>query len=156
MPPRDLTIRTQRFALAVRNFVRLLPHTDEARETGGQLRRAANSMRSNYRASRRGRSRKEFQSKLGTVFEEADECVDHLQYLSDAHIRHDAALLQQARELARIFAKSVSTARKNTERMKGIRRVNCLASQLVASSQLLYLSTYFSTSSTLSTYLLSQ
>jgi hypothetical protein len=52
------------------------------------------------------------------VFEEADECVDHLEYLKDANIRHDDALLQEARELAKIFAKSVSTARKNTERMK--------------------------------------
>jgi hypothetical protein len=52
------------------------------------------------------------------VFEEAGECVDHLEYLNDTDIRHDAALLQEARELAKIFAKSVSTARKNTERMK--------------------------------------
>ena len=111
-------VRTRRFALAVRQFVRALPLTDEARETGGQLRRAANSLRSNYRAARRGRSRAEFQAKLGTVFEEADECVDHLEYLKDANIRHDEALLQEARELAKIFAKSVSTARKNTERMK--------------------------------------
>jgi four helix bundle protein len=118
MAPRDLTVRTRRFALAVRQFVRALPLTDEARETGGQLRRAANSLRSNYRAARRGRSRAEFQAKLGTVFEEADECVDHLEYLKDANIRHDEALLQEARELAKIFAKSVSTARKNTERMK--------------------------------------
>jgi four helix bundle protein len=118
MAPRDLTDRTRRFALDVRQFVRSLPLTDEARETGGQLRRAANSMRSNYRAARRGRSRAEFQAKLGTVFEEADECVDHLEYLKDANIRHDDALLQEARELAKIFAKSVSTARKNTQRMK--------------------------------------
>jgi four helix bundle protein len=75
-------------------------------------------LRSNYRAARRGRSRAEFQAKLGTVFEEADECVDHLEYLKDANISHDDALLQEARELAKIFAKSVSTARKNTERMK--------------------------------------
>src|SRR5262245_15520600 len=118
MPPRDLTLRTRLFALAVRNFVRQLPKTDEAREAGGQLRRAANSMRSNYRASKRGRSRKEFESKLGTVFEEADECVDHLQYLKDSSIRHDATLFQEARELAMIFAKAVKTARENTERMK--------------------------------------
>jgi len=118
MAPRDLTVRTRRFALAVRQFVRALPLTDEARETGGQLRRAANSLRSNYRAARRGRSRAEFQAKLGTVYEEADECVDHLEYLQDAEIAHDAALLQEARELASIFARSVSTARKNTARMK--------------------------------------
>jgi four helix bundle protein len=118
MPPWDLVLRTRLFALAIRKFVRSLPKTDEARETGNQLRRAANSMRSNYRASRRGRTRKEFQSKLGVVFEEADECADHLRYLSESRIRHDGALLQEARELASIFAKAVKTARENTERMK--------------------------------------
>src|SRR5690349_9855598 len=109
MAPWDLVLRTRLFALAVRRFVRSLPKTDEAREAGSQLRRAANSMRSNYRASRRGRSRKEFESKLGTVFEEADECADPLRYLSESGIRHNAALLQEARELAMIFAKAVKT-----------------------------------------------
>ena len=42
---------------------------------------------------------------------EADECVDHLEYLRDTRIRDDAALLQEVRELAKIFARSVSTAR---------------------------------------------
>jgi four helix bundle protein len=120
MPPHDLIERTRLFALAVVAFCRRLPHTDEAREAAGQLRRAANSVRSNYRAARRGRSRAEFQAKIGTVFEEADECADCLQYLHDASIRRDPKLLQEARELARIFAKSVSTAKKNTRRMKEV------------------------------------
>ena len=64
-------------------------------------------MRSNYRAARRGRSRAEFRAKLGTVFEEADECVDCLEYFRDANISHDAALIEEARELAVDF-RSVS------------------------------------------------
>ena len=118
MPPRDLIERTRLFALAVTEFCRLLPHTDEAQEGARQLRRAANSVRSNYRAARRGRSRAEFQAKLGTVFEESDECVDYLQYFHDAGIRGDRALLQEAKELARIFARSVRTARRNTNGRK--------------------------------------
>ena len=92
--------------------------TDEAQETARQLRRAANSVRANYRAARKGRSRAEFQAKLGTVAEEADECVDSLVYLRDADIRDDPGLLQEAKELASIFAKSVRTARTNSNRMK--------------------------------------
>ena len=68
-------------------------------------------MRSNYRAARRGRSRAEFAAKLGTVFEEADECVDCLTYFRDTGIRHDAGLLQEAEELARIFGAAARTAR---------------------------------------------
>ena len=120
MPPRDLTERTRAFAICVVKFCRSLPHGKEAQEAGDQLRRAANAVRSNYRAARRGRSRAEFRAKLGTVFEEADECVDWLEYFRDVRIKEDAALIQEARELASIFAKSVSTARKNTCQMKNL------------------------------------
>ena len=54
--PRDLHERTRQFALA------------------------------NYRAARKGRSRAEFEAKLGTVWEEADECVDWLEYLRDMRV----------------------------------------------------------------------
>ena len=75
-------------------------------------------MRRNYRAARRGRSRAEFEAKLGTVYEESDECVDCLEALRDTGIKRNDTLIQEARELASIFAKSVSTARKNTRRRK--------------------------------------
>lgn len=118
MPPHDLAERTRLFALAVLKFCRRLPDTQEAREAAGQLRRAANSVRSNYRAARRGRSRAEFQAKLGTVFEEADESAGWLEYLRAGHIQHDRVLVEEAQALARIFAKAVKTARANTNRIK--------------------------------------
>ena len=120
MPPRDLQERTRLFAIAVVKFCRQLPKTDEAQEEARQLRRAATSVRRNYRAARRGRSRAEFEAKLGTVFEEADECVDCLEALRDTKVKTDAALIQEARELASIFAKSVSTAKNNTRRSKDL------------------------------------
>jgi four helix bundle protein len=120
MAPRELLERTRLFALSVLTFCRCLPNTHEAREAAGQLRRAANSVRSNYRAARKGRSRAEFQAKLGTVSEEADECLDWLEYLRDARIRNDPALIEEARELAKIFATSVRTTRANTSRIKNL------------------------------------
>jgi four helix bundle protein len=113
MPPWDLIERTRLFALAVLKFCRVLPRIPEAQEAASQLRRAANSTRSNYRAARKSRSRAAFYSKLQIAFEEADECVDWLEYLRDAGIREDAALLQEGREIASILAKSVQTARRN-------------------------------------------
>jgi hypothetical protein len=44
--------------------------------------------------------------------------VDWLEDLRDAGIAHDDALLQEARELAAIFAKAVHTARVNTKRLR--------------------------------------
>ena len=120
MAPRELVERTRLFALSVLTFCRRLPETREAQETAGQLRRAANSVRSNYRAARKGRSRAEFQAKLGTASEEADECLDWLEYFRDAKIRNDAALIDEARELVKIFAKSVKTTRANTNRTKDL------------------------------------
>src|SRR5688500_495545 len=90
----DLIERTREFALSALRFIRKLPDTPEAKEAGGQLRRSANGLRYNYRASKKGRSRAEFTAKLGTACEEADECVDWLEYLRDASIAYDAALLQ--------------------------------------------------------------
>jgi four helix bundle protein len=93
-----------------------------AQKVGRQLRRAARAVRNNYRAARRGRSRAEFQAKLGTVFEEAGECVDWLEDLRDAGIAVDTALLREAQELASIFAVAVRTARANSQRMKRLPR----------------------------------
>ena len=118
MPPRELLDRTRQFALGVSRFCRTFPATDEAREAARQLRRAANSVRSNYRASRKGRSRAEFEAKLGIVWEEADECVDWLEYIHDLNIARHPELLQEARELAKIFTKALKTARQNTDRLR--------------------------------------
>ncbi len=54
----------------------------------------------------------------GTVWEEADECVDWLEYLRDMEIAQNDVLSQEALELARIFAKSVKTARAGGKYLK--------------------------------------
>jgi len=118
MPPRDLLARTVAFAVAVTKFARTLPHTDEAREAAGQLRRSANGLRSNYRAARKGRSRAEWESKLGTACEEADECLDWFEYLRDTGIAHHPVLLDESRQLLKILSKSLVTSKKNSERTK--------------------------------------
>jgi four helix bundle protein len=114
MRPYDLIERTRYFALDVRKFCKRLPKTDEALEAGRQLRRAANSTRSNYRAARKAGSRPMFRSKLQIAFEEADESVDWLQYLKESRIQHDPTLLQEAREIASILCAAVKTARRNS------------------------------------------
>ena len=118
--PRDLLERTRLFALAVRALCLTLPATDEAQEAGRQLRRAGNSVRSNYRASRKGRSRSEFEAKLGIACEEADECVDWLEYLRDTGIRHDPALIDEAQQITAILTASHKTAKANSARIRRV------------------------------------
>ena len=99
MAPQEMLECTRLLALSVLTFCRRLPETHEIQEAAGQQRRAANSVHSTYRASQKGCSRLEFQAKLGTVFEEADECLDWLEYFRDASIRNDPALIEKARNL---------------------------------------------------------
>jgi four helix bundle protein len=111
VPPWDLVERTRAFALAVLTFYRRLPANTEAQDAGRQLLRSATSVRSNYRAARKSRSRAAFRAKLHIAFEEADECVDWLEYLKDGRIQEDGALLQEAREIANILGAAVRTTR---------------------------------------------
>jgi four helix bundle protein len=90
---------------------RQLPAAYEAQDAGRQLLRAATSVRSNDRAARKSRTRAAFRAKLQIALEEADECVDWLQYLEDGRIQENAALLKEARELASILGRAVQTAR---------------------------------------------
>jgi four helix bundle protein len=118
MPPRDLLERTRLFSLSVLAFCRRLPGTDEAREAAKQLRRAGNSVRSNYRAARKARSPGQFRDKLGIAREEADECVGWLEYLRDSRIQHEAGLLDEASQLAAILSAAHKTATRNAQRLK--------------------------------------
>jgi hypothetical protein len=57
-------------------------------------------------------------NKLGVACEEADECVDWLEYLRDARIKHDPALIDEARQIAAILTASHKTAKANSARLK--------------------------------------
>ena len=114
MPPWDLVDRTRFFRARGVDF--LSPpafSSTEARDAGRQLLRSATSDSVElYPGSQKSRSRAAFRSKLQIAYEEADECVDWLEYLKDGRIQQDAALLQEAREIASILAAAVRTAGK--------------------------------------------
>ncbi len=102
----DLKIRSKNFALASIRFYRTLPKTEDARVLGRQLLRSATSVGANTRAAFRGRSKKEFYAKLGTVIEEADECVYWLELIIESEINNGEvakSLHQEAKELLMIF-----------------------------------------------------
>jgi four helix bundle protein len=116
--PPELLTRVHKFAMASLTFYRKLPKTPEAQVPGVQYLRASSSLEANYRAARRGRSRAEFISKLGTVVEEADESVGWLEYMRDGNVASDPTLLSEAQQLCAIFTASLGTARRNSRREK--------------------------------------
>lgn len=110
----ELKDRAKRFALRVVRLFRALPHTPVAQVMGKQVLRSATSVAANYRATGRSRSRAEFIAKLGIVVEEMDETVFWLEMLIDSEtVRGDRTrdLLNEANELAAVFAAAYRTAR---------------------------------------------
>jgi hypothetical protein len=68
----------------------------------------------NDRAARHGKSHDDFTAKIGTVSEEADECVFWLKPLQTAHVSSTVdvePLFREAEELAKIFGASARTTR---------------------------------------------
>lgn len=102
------------FSVNVFAFCKNLPQNDETRDAAGQLRRAAASVGTNYRAVKCAKSSRDFANKLGTVIEEADECDFWLELLARIQAvepRLTIDLRQEAGELVAIFTKSQKTAR---------------------------------------------
>ena len=113
MDPAQLLARAERFALESLAFYRKLPKAMDAQVPGVQFYKSATSAWSNYRASKRGRSRPDFISKLGIAVEEIDEAVGWLQFMDKGEIATDKRLLAEACELCAILTASLQTSRAN-------------------------------------------
>jgi four helix bundle protein len=113
----ELKRRTKRFAIDVCKLLKIIPYEEPGPTVRKQLAKSATSVAANYRATCRARSRPEFISKLGTVVEETDEALFWLEFARDAKLATNEAvapLVDEAGQLAAIFAKSLGTARRNS------------------------------------------
>ena len=105
--------RTKQFALRIIKLYQALPKSGEAQVIGKQVLRSGTSVGSNYRATCRSRSSKEFYSKLSIVIEEADESMFWLELLIESGIVKPSLLqdlLTENEEIVKILV----TARKNS------------------------------------------
>ena len=110
----EMKKRTKEFAKRVINLCRQLPETREGRLIGNQIFRSGTSVRANYRAACRGRSKAEFIAKLVIVLEEADESLYWLEILSETKIVKAnllKLLMKEADELVGMFVASIKTAK---------------------------------------------
>ena len=111
--------RTAEFARRVIALCEKVLQTAAGQRMSGQLIDAATSVAADYRAACRGRSRAEFTAKIGTVAEEADECVGWLDLLiSTKLLTADDAEWErgESSELTAIFAASFKTAKGRTKK----------------------------------------
>jgi four helix bundle protein len=114
MNAEEMKRRTKVFALQVIRTSESIPQTVAGRIIARQLVSAGTSVGSNYRAACRSRSKAEFNSKLQTVQEEADESGYWTELLMESGIANSEkwkALHQEADELTAIFTASLKTAR---------------------------------------------
>jgi len=118
MDSTELIYRTKKFAVRIIKLAQELENNNgnTGRKIGDQLLRSGTGVYSNYRASCRCKSAKDFIHKMGTVVEEADETVGWLELLIAAEIIPITIiedLLKEANEITAIMAASRSTAIKN-------------------------------------------
>ena len=110
----DMKKRTRAFALRVIRLAESLPNAPTANVIRNQMVRCGTSVRANYRAACRAKSRPDFIAKMGIVEEEADESMYWIELLIDAGIvqrERVADLLQESDELVSIVVSSIKTAR---------------------------------------------
>ncbi len=99
--------RSKRFAIQVVQFFSSLSRQTEYQVIGKQLLRSGTSVAANFRAATRGRSTKEYYSKLCIVVEECDETLFWLEVLTESAIIKSEAIVmltKEAEELLKIFS----------------------------------------------------
>lgn len=114
MDKEQLKARTRAFALRVIRLTESLPKTETARVIGRQLLRSGTSVGANHRAASRAKSTPDFIHKMGTVEEEADECLYWMELLIEAELVERAKLaplMKEADELLAITVSAIRTAR---------------------------------------------
>ena len=114
MTKSELQGRTKTFALNVLRYLDTVQRSSSNCIIINQLGRAATSVPANYRAACRGRSLKEFASKIGIVEEEADESLFWLEFLLEKNGSKELLphLIREANELTAIFTAVAKTPKK--------------------------------------------
>ena len=117
MDKEEMKHRTRQFALGVIRLVESLPKGRTADVIGGQLLRAGTSVGAHYRAACRAKSAADFISKMGTVEEEADECIYWMELMLEARIVDQSAtawLIKEADEILAITVSSIKRVKART------------------------------------------
>ena len=106
--------RTYKFALRIIKFVRALPKDYASQSIGRQVLRAGTSIGANAEEAIAASSKKDFVNKMSIASKEARETHYWLRLVRDAEILESkliVPLIQEAFEIQKILAKTVTTAR---------------------------------------------
>jgi four helix bundle protein len=110
----EMKRQTRKYALETVRLVKELPRGRTEDSLANQLLRSGTSVGANYRSACRGKSIKDFISKMGVVEEEADESVYWLELLVDSGIleREKAeGLINEGNQLTAICVSAIRNSR---------------------------------------------
>ena len=111
---KKMKAKTKQFAIDVIHFCDTFPKTQACRTISFQLIKSATSTGANYRAACRGRSKKEWFSKICITVEEADESQYWLEIVEGSKIQCERQELERLlKEIGEILA-VVTKARHNS------------------------------------------
>lgn len=105
-------------ALDVIKLTKLFPLCQESKVITYQIIKSSTSTAANYRSAGRGKSLKDFISKLGIAEEECDETIFWLEMILEANLaslEETQPLKKEASEILAIIVSSIKTARKNLD-----------------------------------------
>jgi four helix bundle protein len=114
--------QTKQLALKTILLTRQFPRNDEGWTIKKQLIRSSTSVASNYRAACRGRSDKEFYSKLCIAVEELDESILWMEFTQELKLTIEKESNEIIKEMKEVL--SILTASKSTLRRKLYPREN--------------------------------
>jgi four helix bundle protein len=113
--------RTYKFALRIVRLARALPKDYAGRAMGRQVLRSGTSIGANVEEAIGGSSKRDFLSKMSIASKEARETHHWLRLLRDSETvtaNQLGSMIQEALEIKKILAKTVSTTRKNLKARK--------------------------------------
>jgi four helix bundle protein len=116
MTPEELKQRTKQFGLRCIMVYEALPTTRTGEMLARQLVRSGTSVGANYRSACRGRSGKDFASKVDIAIEEADESLYWLELIVDTKLMHQrklGPLMKEGNEIVAILTASSRTTERN-------------------------------------------
>jgi four helix bundle protein len=113
----ELQNRMMKFAVEIIKMTKTLPLCQESRIFSNQIIRSSSSVAANYRSAGRGKSHKDFISKLATACEECDETLFWLEMITQAELlplSSTECLGKEASELLAILTASLKTAKSHS------------------------------------------
>lgn len=120
----ELATRLKSFSIRILKFVKLLPQTEENKIYGRQVIRSSSSIGANYAEALCAHTKLDFLHDINKCRKESNETVYWLELIYEANPSFQSkmeVLLDEAKQIFKIFMSSVKTTKENMLKAKNYR-----------------------------------